>query len=133
MRNTDLVKNIVQNFVKGFNNFVNKGIISSEALDKYWDFNVHSILQYCLIVAAMKSNVVAIPEYRLRFSEPIDKQAIDSRLKSKQQYIRTLRVDVGFLVDSRLIGVGRFTHLTRYMVIYLLMNWRSLGLHRIIN
>jgi len=106
MQIISIVKSIVRSFVKTFDDLKDKGLITSETLDRYWDFNIHSILQYSLILAARESNIIALPEYRLRLSKPIDKQTIDSRLKAKQRYMRTLRVDVGFLISSKLVGVG---------------------------
>ena len=43
---------------------------------------MHSILQYCLIIAGFKNGVISIPEYKLRLLKLIDKLEIDNRIKN---------------------------------------------------
>lgn len=100
-------RNIITQFSLHLNRLVNKNVLSSTSLMRYWDYNVHSYLQYCLIKAAEDAGLMGIPEYRLRLSKPIDKYSVDSRLKNKRiRFLKTIRVDVGFLEGSRLIGIG---------------------------
>lgn len=102
----NLAEKIISNFIKIFNRFRDEGLITSHSLTKYWDFNIHSILQYLIISAGIESNIIALPEYRFRLSKPIDKQSIDPRLRVKRRYMRTLRADVGFLINGELAGIG---------------------------
>ncbi|GEM_PF-6298462 len=57
-----------------------------------------------------------MPEYKLRLIKPIDKYLVDSRLGSKKsRYMRTIRVDVGFIKEGKLPVIGKSIHLMRYM------------------
>ena len=102
-----VIENIITGFHSCLDKLKNKGVISSNSLMRYWDYNVHSYLQYCFIEAAENAGLMGIPEYKLRLSKPIDKHDVDPRLKDrKTRYIRTIRVDVGFLEKGRLVGIG---------------------------
>jgi len=100
-------RNIVTNFLRCVDELKEEGILTNESLKEYQDHNIHSYLQYCLIMGAYHGGFRGIPEYKLKLSKPLDKHQIDSRLKSKRiRYTRTIRVDVGFLKERELVGIG---------------------------
>lgn len=98
---------MVDYFLECLDDLKSRGILSKESLEKYSDYNIHSYLQYCLIKATRNTNLIGVPEYKIRLSEPIDKKNIDPRLKlGKIKYIRTIRADVGFIKEGKLKGIG---------------------------
>jgi len=101
------VRNIVVNFLKCFDELKSENILSDKSLKEYWSYNIHSYLQYCLIMAANHEGFKGIPEYKLRLSKPIDKHGVDQRFRSRRiRYMRTITVDVGFLKENKLVGIG---------------------------
>ena len=102
-----LLNNMVDCFLECLDDLKNRGILSKESLEKYSDYNIHSYLQYCLIKATRNTHLIGVPEYKIRLSEPIDKKNIDPRLKvGKIRYVRTIRADVGFIKEGKLVGIG---------------------------
>jgi len=102
-----VVKNIVMGFLKCLDELKNENLLSDNSLRKYPDYSVHSYFQYCLIISAHHGGLRGIPEYKLRLSKPIDKYLIDSRLKNRKiKYMRSIKVDVGFLKEGKLVGIG---------------------------
>ncbi len=94
-------------FLECLDDLKSRGILSKGSLEKYSDYNIHSYLQYCLIKATRNTHLIGVPEYKIRLSEPIDKKNIDPRLKvGKIRYIRTIRADVGFIKEGKLVGIG---------------------------
>jgi len=84
---------------------INQGLLSDEGLMKYEDYNVHSILQYCLI--RINTDLCPIPEYKVKLKVPIDKLKIDDGFKErKTRYQRFIKVDVAYLKNSQIIGFG---------------------------
>ena len=102
-----ITKGITIGFLECFYELKSEGVLSDSSLREYWNYNVHSYLQYCLIMGAHHEGFRGTPEHKLRLSKPIDKYHIDPRLRNrKTRYMRTIRVDVGFLKGGKLIGIG---------------------------
>jgi hypothetical protein len=62
---------------------VSKGLLDDEKLWNYDKSDVHSVLQYCLI-RIEDLDIVPLPEYKIRFRDPIDKVNIDKRFEGKK-------------------------------------------------
>jgi len=102
-----VIKNMVNGFLKCFDELKSEGLISHRSLKKYWIYNVHSYLQYCLVMSGHREGFRGVPEYKLRLAKPIDRYLIDSRLRNRRiRYMKTIRVDIGFLKGGKLVGVG---------------------------
>ena len=84
---------------------VDSGIITDKHLVRFEKYNLHSILQYCLIKAGEKQGLLPLPEYRLKLVKPIDKKELRLPIK-KARFIRTIKVDVAFLHSGKLVGIG---------------------------
>lgn len=106
-----ILETLYNNFISEFNNLKNLNLINEEALTKYHEYNVHSILQYCLIKASLSANFIPIPEYKIKLSQPLDKYEIDERFKDRAKdreksirYQHKITVDVALIKDSRVKG-----------------------------
>jgi len=103
----DLLRSLVERFTACFEELKRLGLVSERALAKYPESNVHSFLQYCLLTAGIALGFLSVPEYRIRLRRPIDRAAVDPRLvKGKAKRFQTVKVDVAFLQNGRLVGVG---------------------------
>jgi hypothetical protein len=84
-------------------------LLSEDGLEDYANYNVHSVLQYCLV--KIENDLFPIPAYKIKLKKPIDKFEIDdkfrnTRNKKKARYQRTIKVDVAYLKDSEIVGFG---------------------------
>lgn len=84
------------------------GVIPPEALRDYGIMareNLHSWLQYALIRAAERLGLLAAPEVKVLFSEPLNPEKILPGKKGRKRWLK--KVDVGFFVlPKRFIGFG---------------------------
>lgn len=65
--------------------------------------NLHSILQYNLIHAGINCGYIAIPEYKVHFKEPLDKNKLGITSK---RLMHQIRVDVAFIREQEFQGIG---------------------------
>lgn len=99
-----LLDSIVNRFVKVVEDFRNKNIIKDEDLKYHTKSNLHSWLQYALIKSGEEEGLFAIPEVKLKFTEPIDPQQYGLYNKRKRHFSR---VDVAFYDNNKnLLGVS---------------------------
>ena len=112
MNYEQLLKSFYDYFVFEVNDLKNLGLISEEALVKYQEYNIHSILQYCAIKAGLLANLIPIPEYKIRLIKPIDKYEVDKRYKEQAKnqkkigarYQHKVTVDIALIKDNRVRG-----------------------------
>jgi len=97
----DVIRDTV---LRNINIVVGKNLLDDDKLRKYNEANVHSILQYCLLKVD-ELGLLGIPEFKIKPGKPIDKHAIIGVYKGKR-YQRTIRVDVAYLKDSKVVGFG---------------------------
>ncbi|GEM_PF-1885407 len=101
----NVLENFCQKFISEFNNLKNLNIINERTLTKYSEFNIHSILQYCIIKAGTSLGFISIPEYKINLIKSIDKYEIDERFKGKKiRYQHKIAVDVAFIDHGKVIG-----------------------------
>lgn len=81
---------------------IKKDIISYSSTAKH---NLHSLLQYCLVIGAHRSGLMGIPEFKVRLSKPLSPCDCDGRFK-KGRLKHQFRVDVAFFKQSKYIGFG---------------------------
>jgi hypothetical protein len=100
------VEVLCKNIQRNIDHIIDKGLLSNDGLRKYFDYNVHSILQYCLI--RVDVDLYPIPEYKVKLKVPIDRFKIDERFKQKKKkrYQKFIKVDVAYLKNSNILGVG---------------------------
>jgi hypothetical protein len=93
------------------NFLINQGLLDDNVLKYYSKFNTHSIFQYALIKAGIDLGYFSIPEFKVRFNEPINKLEVDERFKQviqgkKAKNMRHRRVDVAYFKDKQFFGIG---------------------------
>ena len=98
----DILREIV---LRNIYSVAGKNLLDDDKLRKYDKTNVHSILQYCLLKVD-ELGLLGIPEFKIKPGKPIDKHAIIEDYKGKNRYQRTIRVDVAYLKDSKVVGFG---------------------------
>jgi hypothetical protein len=98
----DALREIV---LRNINFVAEKNLLDDDKLRKYDKTNVHSILQYCLLKVD-ELGLLGIPEFKIRLDKPIDKHAILEDYKGKTRNQWTIRVDVAYLKDSKVVGFG---------------------------
>ena len=101
-----IVEEISRNFIEEYRNLVERGLLTEERLRDYPKYNVHSLLQYCLIISGEKSGLIAIPEYKIRLKVPINKKKIDTRFSGERENMWNIRVDIGYFKNTQLLGIG---------------------------
>jgi len=101
----DIHKGIVEKFIKVVENFRNSQIITNEDLKNHVRSNLHSWLQYALIQAGSEVGLLAVPEIKVRFSEPIDQKNYGLVNKKRKRHFS--RVDVAFFDKNKnLTGIS---------------------------
>jgi hypothetical protein len=91
--------NIVDGFIKIVEDFRSKKIIQDKDLRDYTESNLHSWLQCALIKSAQQEGLLAIPETKLPFTEPIDPAKYAVYNKKRKRHFS--KVDVAFYDDAK--------------------------------
>ena len=89
---------IVDNFNRLYNNFRDRGLISTEVLVEHAKHDTHSWLQYIMIKAGEEADVLPIPEIKVRFNEAVNLGKYGLNKKRKRSFNR---VDIGFYDKSK--------------------------------
>jgi len=100
VNNGRYLEKVVNEFTKIIDEFMEKGILSKEDIRDYKKSNLHSWLQYAMIKAGDRLGLLAVPEIKLDFIEPL-------KLVNKKKKRHFKRVDVGFYDNNkRLLGIS---------------------------
>jgi hypothetical protein len=91
--------NIVDRFIKIVEDFRSKKIIEDGDLRDHARGNLHSWLQYALMKSAEQEGLSAIPETKLRFTEPIDPGNYGVYNKKRKRHFS--KVDIAFYDDAK--------------------------------
>ena len=98
---------LINNFIGTLEHIARIGLVTKETITRY-DLcskkNLHSLLQFCLISSALKSNMIAIPEFKVQFEKPLNPYSCDNRWNKKKRSIHQIKVDVAFLDDAKYLG-----------------------------
>ena len=104
MGNSQL-NNVVNGFIKIVEELKNEKVIEDKDLKDYTKSNLHSWLQYALIKSAEQKELFAIPEIKLRFTEPIDHRKYGVKTRTRKRHFS--KVDIAFYDNSKdLLGVS---------------------------
>jgi hypothetical protein len=93
--------NIVAEFNQVYTQLEEVGLVSPALVRNYYKAsrgNLHSLLNYALAVAGIRSGYFALPEYKLSLQPPL--------LTLKGKYRHFIQVDVAFFKGKDLKGIG---------------------------
>jgi len=97
----EVLKEIIQ---RNVDFVIKQGLLDDGKLARYDKFNVHSILQYCLL-RVEGLGLLALPEFKIKLRKPIDRHEILGRPEGAR-YQWTVRVDVAYLKGLEVVGIG---------------------------
>ncbi len=98
----EVLKEIIQ---RNVDFVIERGLLDNDKLAKYDKFNVHSILQYCLL-RVEGLGLLALPEFKIKLRKPIDRHEILGKPGGRARYQWTVRVDVAYLKGLEVVGIG---------------------------
>jgi len=99
------LKGITNEFKSVYEKLKKEKLIKNESLNRPAGNNLHSWLQYALIMAGERNGLRAVPEIKLYFKEDLNPKKIAPEIK-KTELRSFSRVDVAFYKNSELVGIG---------------------------
>jgi len=95
--------NIIEAFKKLYEDLRKERRIEDASLSKPAQTNLHSWLEYALVIAAERVGLRGAPEIKLRYSKPLDPKQECGVNKRRRKHCR---VDVAFYKSSNLVGIA---------------------------